>query len=138
MPMESVLISKHVSTSILDRETSAAFCAASLQYSTASLGRNTGTKTVRTRTMSGVWLVGSFWHNFRPLYGKTSLFSRDKTCFFHIFLRRYTQLSTNPTCFSTVLQRCRGIVENPTSILPFRSPTLLVLVENFLLGYNKW
>jgi len=49
---------------LLNSQFRAAFDATAFDNGAASLGSNPGTKSVRTSTVTCVWLVGSFWHIF--------------------------------------------------------------------------
>lgn len=52
----------HRFTSLLDGQARAAFDTAALNHCAAGFRRDPGTEPVRTSAVTGVWLMGSFWH----------------------------------------------------------------------------
>lgn len=76
MAMKAVLLSNHTPLvyttqqpprlewlfGVLNREPGAAFGAAALQYSAATLARNAGSEAVRAGAVAFMWLVCSLWH----------------------------------------------------------------------------
>lgn len=137
--MKTVFVSKHIYSikyrlywryfMCLDCHFCSAFCSSTLQNSSTSFCSNARTKTVSSRTMSCVWLVGSFWHIIRNYIVFTH--------FTQVGHRYSGFVSTVLQCFSTTSPLFFVECGKHSPVTPPRAYMAVVVVENPLVRYSR-